>query len=558
MSFVSTSYASQALGKHVPQVQLTDQPQQIEAMPFKIGFEFQESSSLCLWARNQNNLKKKPIFSIFHDDRPLFHIEIDDTDLEFVTRPFSPTERNELALTMNVIIESLDLLKRELNSKDEISFGEWIKRIKEGIGYYKVSLTIEENIDLSQLGVIRIPERFLHKQVDDSSEMALSVHKPRNWNPFFTPQVTIQHPLEETIPLYFSLFGFDSPLLINLVSSLPLLGGYKEILQQNNSQKLEYVTSILRQKIIGLIFLHALTLLSLTPNSDLYETFKTPEERDKNELKEMEKAWRDSMQVDPKMQLLFMSRRPFSEMFRDLDSHSYRKQFELAMGDNFRFMRVERVPERFKLTNYGTNVLTLQGGYAQFNFDQYKIGFKPKFAEDNRDKLKYLLREGIVSTTMLRNLIDDVPVNLRSFPVNSIFGDYYNQAIDSVESPKEAFTYRVSPELGVYRLQSRFDVLSPPWLLDDKYAMGAIKTLDESDLVFGEAITEVRRISRVSPWFLRKIKQPEDLTGDFLRKPNYDMVEQVLGLFDYLLTFRSFDNMHDITYLGLPYAVLKN
>ena len=48
------------------------------------------------------------------------------------------------------------------------------------------------------------------------------------WSPRFAPQVTIQHSLENTIFLYFSLFGFNTIYMNNFSASLP----YKKILSR--------------------------------------------------------------------------------------------------------------------------------------------------------------------------------------------------------------------------------------------------------------------------------------------------------------------------------------
>ncbi|MBX3457751.1 MAG: hypothetical protein KF820_05260 [Candidatus Paracaedibacteraceae bacterium] len=553
MALVLTSYASQDLVKR----ELRNETQTVISMPFQVGFEFQELSSLCLWAQNQNNLKKKPIFSVFisGQERPIFHVEIDDTDVEFVTRPFNPMERDILATTIALVVQSLDLLRISLNEKGEVSFGQWVDLLDNMAKYQDFPVKIKPNMDFSQLGPLRIPERFLPDKIDNPSEGALVIYKNRDWQPIFGPQVTIQHPLEETIPLYFSLFGFDNPLLIDCVSSMPLLGLYNTVLSESDSKRLEDITTILRSKVSGLVFLHALTMLSLVTDRGKPKAQLHP---DQQAIAETRKLWEKYMQVDPKIKLLLMSRRPFSEMFKDINQQGYQVIFEQMMGNNFRFTIHENVPGKFKHINYGINLLTTDGRYDSLNFDWFRGYFNPGFVERNEDNLNYLFREGIISTAMIRNLKDEIKADIfsKKYPLNMMFDLYYQQAIESVEFPKS--TYRIDRNLGFSLVPSKFDVLSPPWFLDNKYAMGAIKTLRNDDLVYGEAVVEIRSISRVSPRFLRKIKQPDSLTGDFLRKPNSGMVNQALGLFDYLSNFRSPDNIHDITYLGLPYAVLKN
>lgn len=136
----------------------------------------------------------------------------------------------------------------------------------------------------------------------------------QNWRPIFSPQITIQHPLEYTIPLAFMLFGFDNPQYIfPFCASLPgrdvLLGAYKETNSKALWQVIEAYTS---KKICGLLFLHALTL-----NQMISTTAKTDTELLEETLEGIEK----NNQIDPKMRLALMSRRPFSSMLQDINEN---------------------------------------------------------------------------------------------------------------------------------------------------------------------------------------------------------------------------------------------
>lgn len=65
-------------------------------MPFKIGFEFQTCGGLCVWAKNNYNFQKRPIFYVEQDKKKIWHLEIDGTGLEFVTEPFSCKEKSPI------------------------------------------------------------------------------------------------------------------------------------------------------------------------------------------------------------------------------------------------------------------------------------------------------------------------------------------------------------------------------------------------------------------------------------------------------------------------------
>jgi hypothetical protein len=38
-------------------------------MPFRIGFEFQLNGKLCAWAKDNYDLQKKPIFSVYYEKK---------------------------------------------------------------------------------------------------------------------------------------------------------------------------------------------------------------------------------------------------------------------------------------------------------------------------------------------------------------------------------------------------------------------------------------------------------------------------------------------------------
>ena len=66
-----------------------------QKMPFKLGFEFQEANRLCPWALEERHIQKKELFSFYNKENKekLWHIVIDDGDIEFVTKPFTPKEK---------------------------------------------------------------------------------------------------------------------------------------------------------------------------------------------------------------------------------------------------------------------------------------------------------------------------------------------------------------------------------------------------------------------------------------------------------------------------------
>ena len=243
-----------------------------QKMPFKLGFEFQEASGLCPWAINENNVQKKPLIffknKIINNEKEeiLWHVEIDSSDIEFVTKPFTYKEKDSLKNTINSILESINILKDF--QKEKIYFDEWYLALEK-----KYSNQYEKT-----------------NKLKNSEEFFMLI--PKNWKPQFSPQATIQHPLEYAIPLYFSLFGFNSPYMINFSASLPFRDIFLEAQQTANSENYLKCIEGYQQKMNGLVFLHALTLVSMGSNID---------DTDENFLEETEEQFKTSNQVDPKI-----------------------------------------------------------------------------------------------------------------------------------------------------------------------------------------------------------------------------------------------------------------
>ncbi|HXF90936.1 MAG TPA: hypothetical protein VNJ29_03300, partial [Candidatus Nitrosotenuis sp.] len=362
-------------------------------MPFQIGFEFQEISSLCPWAKDLKGIDKKKLFS-FHlgrDPKPLWHVEIDDTDIEFVTPPFKPHEKNKLNLAISTIQVAIKVLQRELNTKSKITFDQWTREI-----LFELNLTDSEisqtqtYTDIAQREIIKPkPINFPHVDPEKITKTELVVREEVSyWKPIFAPQVTIQHPLEDTIPLYFSLFGFKSPYMISFVSNLPFLDFYQSKLQFADQNIMNKFIQMFRQKIHGLIFLHALTLSAMTP--DVREELSSAQ-TDQIQLQETQYAWQNFRQVDPKVRLTLMSRRPFSDMYANLKQVNYAEHFIKVMSLNPEFTTFYKVPNHFRYTNYAEQFFNTKGAPLSGLWEFIQPLFEQKFLQNNYLVLQELL-----------------------------------------------------------------------------------------------------------------------------------------------------------------------
>lgn len=506
-----------------------------KGMIFQLGLEFQEISSLCKWAVDDYNIQKKPLFIISYRSKPLWHVVIDTNDIEFVTVPFPKDEEEKLGICIDSISKSFQLLVTLLNENKQITFLDWANNIESVLSDSKFSVSFTDEYELAKNKNITRPVG--------------------RWEPKFSPQATIQHPLEWTIPLYFGLFGFDSPTMMAFTSSLPDRDTYSS--DSGNKKYFKKIEKKYKNKTNGLIFLHALTLFQMKADED---------DTDESLLEKTLNDFTKFYQVDAKMNLSLMSRRPFSSMWQDinLNNLNYSDCFILAMTQNNNYTELFNVPNYFNKTNYAEQFIDVNPEI----FKEFILNLDEEFVEKNREILNELLSRHIISTVMLRNINIKGENSEKATEIRDWFDNYHTNAINTVQDPSKRCIVNLDmqPEL----IASNYDCLSPPCLLDSKNSMGALRkeNLTEEDIKkcglreidikkYGEAIIEVRGIEKVQSWFLEKCKLPaKDVLGHFLTNP-VNLSRDVKLLFKFLKKFGSKDDMENIFCTHIPSAVHK-
>lgn len=516
-------------------VETQDLESSSQEMKFKLGFEFQEISGLCRWALNDNNIQRKPLFCFEYkaDARRLWKVVIDTSDIEFVTEPFTHNERLQVERAIHTLGQGFRALQGLLTSQGSVTFEEWIDKMEE-----------------QGVGGLGNPFRFKFFGTYDLIRHGSITQPSAKWKPTFAPQVTIQHSLTRTIPLCFSLFGFHNPYMFQFSSSLPLrdlfLEAFSKAQKEGNSDIMKDVMRGYQQKINGLVFLHALTLVQMTNEAD-------PD--DKDLVEETHTGFTDYSQFDAKMKFLIMSRRPFSSMFKDIGTEgSYEDYFKTVMGHNSRFTDI---PSLFYKTNYAEQFFDPNTELPKSLLHLLPL-IRKEFREQNQERLTELLSQGIVSTTMIRNFREDVKVD-GSFSVSDLFNRFYERAIKTVDSPDRTYIFNEDTDT-IHSVQFQHDVLSPPYFLNFDNSMGSFKMdLTEEESQYGEAIIEVRGIKDVKPWFLKKCNLLQERSGYFMTEPGPKLKTQALCLFDFVRDFGSFqDDTIEIFYLGLPHALKEH
>ncbi len=549
-------------------------------MPFKLGFEFQEATGLCPWAQHNALIQKKKLFevSVPSPTRILWHMVIDSNDIEFVTEPFAHNEKTSLELCMRTITDITTNLAEILNSEREITFDLFLKTVTERMLSYSLKLDFFDAYQLVQSRTLSL----VHVTLD------------KKWEPSFVPQATIQHPLEYTIPLYFSLFGFDNNYMPNFSASLPLKDEFLEAQRDGDGERLKTIIGQFKTKLNGLVFLHALTMTSMSPTDypsinqyvnvresrevlalmqrtssldlgnctaslgKVGEYIEATQQADTRQLADTLDAFTQYDQVDPKMSLVIMSRRPFSSMFKDIpdkDIHqNYAEYFNEVMAKNLSFRDVQRL---FNKVNYAEQFFDSEQGTPR-NLSFLEECLKVSFLRRNSETVSTLLQKGIVSTTMVRNFNENVL--LMNTPISLFFENYFNFTLMSVDNPTHSITLDLnSDDLRSIVKPTKWshDLLSPPLLLDKSNSMGRFREkMTQEEKLFGEAIIEVRGIKSVKPWFLNKIGLAPELSGIFLVNPK-DIEKHSLGFFIYLNNFISNNYDCSIFETGLSHALRK-
>lgn len=550
-------------------------------MPFRLGLELQEAHHLCSEVKSRQNIQKKPLF--FMDDmisnRPLWHVVIDGQDIEFVLDPFSDTEHNLLEKSVSSVLMACKPLTQEgfdendlwqaLNTHKVYNFigtRDWEIKIGAGLrlskmfqnsfeiwkkwlkSHQKYETKGDEELEVLWTQEVAVPTQptqvFKIAGIPPKETITfkgwlteirqlivgqtLHIHENEQYFTYvedepikklpvltFQPQATIQYPLEYSIPLFFSLFGFDKKSIVTpkLVDSLPLLDNINE-----NSME-EYFT-----KYNGLIFLHALTLSGITSKKN-----------DVDLLHEIQERYDRTEQVDAKGTLSFMSRRPFSNMWRDFrdETDDFWRVYSTTMGRNKIFAN-----KFFKLSdsrtiewadgispNYAKEVeeesrdlSALMGYFTESFLAACNTGVNP---------LTKLLENGILSTTIIRNF-DPTKVEVTSLreaqTPQRIFELYYSQSIQSIQNPTSRYVFDLK-KIHISEEQYEFDTFSPPLFLSDDDAMGFFKQpAEELDVKnYGEAIVEIRHI-----------KYAYFNIGFFLTTGNQTLLEDANTLYSFL------------------------
>lgn len=557
-------------------------------MPFKLGFEFQEANNLCEWAKPGHAIQKKPLFFMQEASevhRRLWTLVIDGQDIEFVLEPFAHHEKELLEKAVASVSVACHPLIKDIFSQydlEEAFRHPNVARLLAAGKETNVGAGLRESIAFS--GSFEMWKNWLkshekYKHTDDDEFKQLWESNPKlpvppdtlfrfakmegaktitfnEWiskiesfiftneinlnilieNEYFEivknktvkrpqalqfkPQATIQFPLEYSIPLFLSIFDFraNSAPITAILDSLPFLNDINEETVRNVVEK--HFT-----KECGLVFLHALTISGITSKHTNTEGLL-------GEIVEKDERYR---QVDAKMNLEFMSRRPFSDMWNNIKKggDNFWRLYRLSMHKNkifaSRFFKETQDDEQVEWVdniypNYAEEFFSESGDRLDLSLlhSFFIEGFGSKGVVmldlSGPSNIEKLLKKGMITPIMIRNLdptkVEVVSLNESRKSPQETVEPYYPQSIESVENPRSRYIFdpkgvQISEQVYLY------DTLSPPLLLNQNDAMGFFRNYNLQEIQeYGEAIIEIRSIQTAFSEFREFLTQEDKLLGN--------------------------------------------
>ena len=528
----------------------------------RVGLELQLEGALCgSWSLHQS-LQKQEIFRCEWNSQKLWHVELDGTDIEYVTEPY---ELGKDELIEHCIISILEANKKleEVVQRERVneggSIGDWYRRFYDsstGMGFSVSALPFFEKVIGNEI-----------RQIPD-------------WKSRWQPQLTVQHPLRKTITLCSLLFSgsviskfvedalpkeeifsressiagfvflhshelqgvknsFDYPLnkdtafLTHVATAVckvfleknppdatgVTVDNLKDLLKDRatvelvNNPQIGYVISnpiyALFRPELGKYY----SLSNSKQSKDILENLQSHRDKHIDSLLLMHRTLQDynfAHQFDAKRWTHFMSRRPFSMMYRDIieypdDESTKALKYYKSYTDLFN--KSVKVASFSLPTNYAEQFYDVNGNII--NLERLGNYFP---AELQGDLMSEILKNGLLSSHMLSCIDVNKAVADKIFSkslagVISLMGNneaFYREVLTTVESPKEKCFLNIEKKQETdIRLdivhRGICDFMSPLFPLDLDDAMGRYRESSDHYNVsaYGSAIVEFRSIQYV-------------------------------------------------------------
>lgn len=480
---------------------------------FCIGIELQEISHLCLWALENPNIQKKSIFEVYFNAESrlfLWKVVLDGSDIEFVTDAFCNQDKEIITMTMNSIQRACDVL---LLFDGDNTFQDWMNGFivhndsplgsmqQEGI------INVLQKLD-NRLEIVYNNQDVIYSLVKDNR---INYNRTTSRGFMFNPQITFQFPLEFTIPLLVNLFCPDN--FLSLSDSLSLDHkksvnlSFEDILTVSSyfqDDIFDYdLTSFYEiSKEINYTFIFMLYMYQLSPQININNTQNIEDQL----ISSLIHDYREYHQVNPKRNLLALSRRPFSEIWQNVvDKTVYPINFQGTLEDLIKEEYIKKIKERIEYISYGKRYVS--ESHTPVLFESFlNILNNIPIDEQTKISIRYLLEKGIICTSMIRILPSDNQLGI----TNEYYKDIFWSFIKSIDIPAAVqkpyiFTQNNQFKKILWDHHNEFDLLSPLPFIPDSDSMGKYKNLSPEQLGKGEMIVEIRDIRGIGGFLRNKI-----------------------------------------------------
>lgn len=566
-----------------------------EASPlrFKVGFEFQESNHIFNQNEDKNKRKippsdiwlKKPLLEFYLQDkqkktnRKIFHIEIDDVDLEVVTVPFSSDEKEFLRIAIKAVNLFVNIFYEVINRKQINNGANQVrpKNLDQLISTLMYELIKNDeflDIPIHILGELDPSQRAVSSHIFDCKKYKLIVDKktfPASGEDVkihssryrltrdFNPQFTVQCDLNMFL-IFYNLFFYNNNIVKYLERLKPENNLGQVCITPKETSDIESFIYLcpttasnvdVRDPMLNwsMLFLMTMVRTGICSSIDLGQKPTSSKVKGSTAHEETQASYNpqnncmlekmiENLQCDYKMGLNVMSRLSFSDLLpnRQIDWRCYINEYWAV---DF----IARIVNGFSKSNFGDFYPNAE------KLSPYIKEYINDIKEDINASSRNALEMGIITTDILRKLPEDAFKESQMKRMLNQYIDQYGWLIYNSVGKTLPFYRKIEIEpfgdkyvvnFSSPELQDN-DLLSPPFPVLPNNAMGTFPKM-RIDPLYGDALFEVRAVGRFGELAQKILKNNSGVNCvTFLRAVQDSSLERdAVALFD-MLSIRSYN-----------------
>ena len=268
-----------------------------------------------------------------------------------------------------------------------------------------------------------------------------------------------------------------------------------------------------------------------------YEECTGPSNYEINNL--IESCLEGTGQVNAKTSTPFMWRRPFSEVFKQVNTgqnqNNFRDIFYKLCSPDF----VKLMPLYFEHMSYGEYHYNTNGRICDLTpLIEHINNILPGEIE--------CLKRGVLMTASIGKLDSSIKIyDINGIQLSKTIADTHSNSffctLDSISNPTTRYDFEPN-NLCVCQSETSYDLLSPPRYLSPTDSMGAYKDSKLINSEYGELIVEFRGLRNIATYALSRMGLERGIYKDqFLTKPlfaglfkRFTLADQACRLFDFI------------------------